>query len=76
MKLSKLRAKARSAFALGKQYRRYADGALMQVGDLVPAGVVTVEVAVIRGRQFTRPQAALDMTELARNKWRKFRRVA
>lgn len=58
MKLSKMRAKARSAFGRGDTYFRYDDGRLAFRSDMVPSGVVRVEVAVIRGRQFTKPQAA------------------
>lgn len=54
MKVSKQRRKARSLFKRGMTYHRYPDGGL---GNQPQEGV-SVEVALVRGRQFTKPQAA------------------
>lgn len=54
MKLSKLRQKARSAYTRGCVWLRTEDGRL-HAAD--PAELY-VEVVVIRGRHFTRPQCA------------------
>lgn len=56
MKLSKLRQKARAAFTRGCVWLRTDDGRL-HAAD--PAELF-VEVVVIRGRQFTRPQCAVQ----------------
>jgi len=59
MKLSKMRKKARSAFKKPRNIRyRGDDGRLFMLPD--PCTGVTVPVVVVRGRQFTKPQCAVQ----------------
>lgn len=59
MKLSKMRAKARSKFRRDMALYRWPDGSIFWEPAKPEAGEgVSVEVVFIRGREFTKPQAA------------------
>lgn len=60
MKLSKMRKKARSQFARGRQQYRWDRDQIIRPSVPPPEEGLFTPVAVVRGRVFTKPQCALQ----------------